>query len=805
MSSTDYQQHTFPAAPPSLSAGEHEMRDYYTAQDASRPTVIQEPYLTPYLGLRARLSQTWINKWTILLFLVLVRMLIACASLQSGLGSAQREALSACTGVEGVGSTLASMPHYMSQGVNNLAADGIDKAINGLMSMLLMTITGIEEIVVFVINLLTSTYVCLLTLAIGGGLHVAIGVAEDVSGFLNSTLKGISHDIENGIADFESGLDKFIDGLNKVGQAFGSHSSIPTLDVNSSIDALNNLQLPSSLDEGLTKLNNSIPSFADVNNFTNNAIKFPFEEVKKLINESLPRYSTNRSLFPVPDKQSLSFCGKNSGIDTFFEDLIGIERLARKIFMIVVIILAILACIPMAYRKLRRWRTQRRRANLINREIRDPMDTIYICSRPYTAEAGIRIADRFSSDRVKVLIRWALAYATTIPALFVLSLGIAGLFSSLCQYILVSAIVKEVPKLTHELGAFADTVVNSLDTASQQWASGANGIINDTNTMINHDVFGWVNTSTTAVNNTLNVFVDDTIKVLNDTFGGTVLYTPILDVLNCLVLLKVKGIEDGLTWVSDHAYFELPTFPNNTFSLGALAETSNDGTASSADSLLSPGNNEASDKVTAAIAYVIDSMLDSLRTETIISSVLVGLWVIIALIGILRCLLLLLLPSFFEKHLAYRELPYEEPNSSNTQIEKDQHQDGFFAPAPIVADSAGMSAPPYEAHDNTANKFHGASYTLTPRPFPQPNSALVDVTRLAAPSNDFSDIKSGLVKSGIVTTRPTPPRQSSHVDLATTTPYLGAKSPVDNPFTDTHHAPYLGEKSPAMDPFADPR
>ena len=768
MSSTDHQQHTFPAAPPYLSAGDHEMRDCYAAQDAPRPTIDQEPYLTPFLGLRARLSQTWINKWSILLLLVLVRMLIACASLDRGLGSAQREALSACTGVEGVGSALASMPHYMSQGVNTLAADGIDKAVNGLMSMLLMTITGVEEIVVFVINLLTSTYVCLLTLAIGGSLHAAIGVAEDVSGFLNSTLKDIGHDIENGIADFETGLDKFIDGLNKVGSVFGSHSSIPTLDVNSSIDALNNLQLPSDLDQGLTKLNNSIPTFADVNNFTNNAIKFPFEEVKKLINESLPKYSTNRSLFPVPDKQSLSFCGRNSGISEFFEDLIGIERLARKTFMVVLIILAILACIPMAYREIRRWRTQQHRARLITREVRHPMDTIYICSRPYTAEAGIRIADRFSSDRVKTLIRWAIAYGTTIPALFVLSLGIAGLFSSLCQYILLKSIVKEVPKLEHELGSFADTVVNSLDVASQQWATGANGIINDTSTMINHDVFGWVNTSTTAVNNTLNVFVDDTMKVLNETFGGTILYTPILDVLNCLVLLKVQGIEKGLTWVSDHAYIELPMFPNNTFSVGALANMSNDGTLSpSTGSLLTPGNNEATDKVSEAVAYVIEDMENSLRIETIITSVLVGIWVAIVLIGVIRCLLLLLFPRFFDRYLIYREPPYDKP----TPLEAEKEQ-------------TDMSAPPYDGLDNTANKFHGASYTLTPRPFPQPGSDPIDINHLAPPNDDFGDIKSGQVRSGIATTRPAPPRQSSHVDLASTTPYLGEKSPVVDPFAD---------------------
>jgi hypothetical protein len=797
MSSTDHQQHTLPAAPPSFSAGDHEMRDYYAAQDASQPIVNQDPYLTPYLGLRARLSQTWINKWTILLLLVLVRMLIATASLDNGLGSARREALSACSGVESVGSAIASMPHYMSQGVNALAADRLNKEVNGLMSMLLMTITGVEEIVVFVINLLTSTYVCLLTLAIGGSLHVAISVAEDVTKFLNSTLKGIADDIDKGIADFDGALNSFIGGLNKAGSIFGSSSSAPTLDINSSIDALNNLQLPSNLDEGLNKLNSSIPDFAEVNNFTNNAIKLPFEEIKKLINESLPTYAANRSLFPVPEKQSLSFCGTGNGINTFFDGLVGIERLARKIFMIVLIILAVLACAPMAYREIRRWYTQQRLAALINREVRDPMDTIYIVSRPYTAVGGIRVADRFQSDRVKVLIRWAIAYATTVPALLLISLGFAGLFSCLCQYILLQSIVKEVPKLSNEVGAFADTVADSLSNASVQWAVSTNNIINQTGTTINHDVFGWVNTSTTAINNTLNVFVDDMVDALNKTFGGTVLYTPILDVLNCLVLIKIKGVENGLTWVQDHAYIDFPMFPNDTFSLGASSTMNDDGTTAQANTLLaSPSNDGSSDKITAAIAHVINSMINSLRTELTISATLIGLFVLNALIGIVRCLLLLLFPRIFEKYLAYGTKTYQDPRSAIMSNEKQKDFDDYLQNPPSTSEKTPgieVTAPPYDFHDNTADKFHGASYTLTPHPFPQQRVHQADPSRLTTPAGTEQEIKSGEVRSGIATTnRPSAPRQSSHVDLASTTPYLGTKSPV-NPFNDPPN------------PFTDPR
>lgn len=124
MSSSSKTKEAFPAIPTSLHAEDHEMRDFSTDHpDYVLPSTI--PYYTPYLGLRARLSQVWINKWTILLALVLARVLLAVNGLDSDIASAKTEALSACTSVENVGSAMASMPHYLSQGVNEMAADGV--------------------------------------------------------------------------------------------------------------------------------------------------------------------------------------------------------------------------------------------------------------------------------------------------------------------------------------------------------------------------------------------------------------------------------------------------------------------------------------------------------------------------------------------------------------------------------------------------------------------------------------------------------------------------------------------------------
>ena len=626
---------TFPALPPSLSAGDHGMQDHYAIPDTQRSTPHTVSNITPYLGLRARLSQVWINRWTILLILVLVRLLIAVADLNHEFGSAKSEAMSACTAVESMGSAMVSMPHYLAAGVNDLAGTGIEKAVHALISMLLLTITGIEEIVVFVISMMTSTYMCLITLVVAGSLHVALQVIEDASNFLNSTVKDIGHDLSSGIDDFQKAFDAFEKGVSTV--SFGAIKP-PKLDLSGPEDKLNNLQLPANLDQDLDKLNNSIPTFQDVQNFTDNLIRFPFEELKKVLNDTL-KFNFNRSLLPVPQKEQLTFCSGNNDISNFFDDLENIVNLARRVFIAVLVILAILVCIPMAYQEIRRWNTMKKRSELVADNSIDPMDVMYIASRPYTATAGIKAAGPFkSSTKKQILTRWVIAYATTAPALLVLSLGVTGLLSCLCQYALLKALVREVPALANEVGHFADLVVGKLENASESWANGTNNAIMDVNNDINHKVFGWVNTTTGAINNTLNVFVNDTIDVLNRTFGGTVLYGPVTGIFECLVGLKVASFQKGLDWVSDHAHVDFPTIPNDTFSLGAAASLADPSSSSTSQSFLASPGSETTNEIEATVLKVTNHVADGIRIEAIISTCLLLIWVIIVLIGIFRAL-----------------------------------------------------------------------------------------------------------------------------------------------------------------------
>lgn len=634
LSSARSQPHDgFPAVPPSLNVYDHDMRGY--ADQNVPPNTI--PRYTPYLGLRARLSQVWINRWTILLALIIARLLLSLRDINYDVQTAKREALAACTGVEKVGSAMASMPHYLSDGVNSLAADGVTKAVSGLRQMLMLTITGVEEIVLFVINMMTSTYICLLTLAISGSLHVAIDMIEEVGDFMNKSISSITGGMTGDLKSFQDGLNGFLRKIN-IGGLLGSSRDPPQIDLSSQIAALNKIQIPTDkLDADLAKLNSSIPTFDEVKNFTDNAIKFPFELLKKTLNSSMAGYTFDKSVFPPAKKQILTFCSDNDGIEKFFVGLFNVLHTAKKVILIVLVILAVLACVPMAAREIWAWRSMQKRSVMVQRTSFDPIDVLYIASRPYTATAGIKLASRFKGTKKQILMRWFVAYITTFPALFVLALGMAGLFTCLCQYLVLKAIEREVPALAADVGDFTEKVVVALTNASEGWANSANSVIKSTNSKINDDVFGWAVNASFAVNNTLNAFTDEMGKALNDTFGGTILYKPITEVLHCLIGLKIAGIESGLTWVTENAHVSFPTFRSDVFSSGAESSVSR--SAAPTDSFLSSPGNVASDDITNAVLKVTHKLAEGIKIEAIISLFIICIWLFVVLIGAIRVLI----------------------------------------------------------------------------------------------------------------------------------------------------------------------
>ncbi|GAB1312596.1 plasma membrane fusion protein prm1 [Madurella fahalii] len=626
-----------PPLPPNLNADSWNMVDLNDEPRSApklRPHVHTSPAITPYLGLRARLSQLWFNRWTVLLILVLVRVVLLTGSLNEDIGEAKVKALSACTKVEDVGSAMASMPHYLSVGVNSLASDGINAAVSAMVKVLMMILTGVENLIFFVINMYVGTWVCVVTALIHSGLDLSVKVVEGATKIMNDAIGTITSQISDTVSAVQGGLDNLADNFSNLISGIGL-GDIPTLDLTKNLNDLKNIKInPDDLVQDLVALNTTIPNFDQVENFAKNAIAIPFNFVREQINSTFGSYQFDQSVFPVAQKQALSFCSNNSFLNDFFNTLFDIVAKAKIAFAVVIPILAVLAIVGMGYLEIRKWRREKERARVFTEQGYDPMDVVYLASRPMSAGFGVKIASKFKGKN-HLLARWAVAYSTSLPALFVLSIAMAGFFSCLCQVILLRSIEKEAPALAGQVGNFAEDVVGTLKQVSTNWADDANGAILDLQNDINDEVFGWVHNATSAVNDTLNTFDAEIDKAITAVFDDTILLNTARSLVGCLITRKIETIQEGLTWVHENARVSLPLFANDLFSQGANDSVNGD---SDLTSFLASPASVTTDEITSAVNYVINKLQSGLVQEALISTALLLVYVIIVLIGVVRAL-----------------------------------------------------------------------------------------------------------------------------------------------------------------------
>jgi len=219
-----------------------------------------------------------------------------------------------------------------------------------------------------------------------------------------------------------------------------------------------------------------------------------------------------------------------------------------------------------------------------------------------------------------------------------------------------------------------------------------------------------VNTSTVAVNNTLNTFVDQTIGVLNTTLGGTPLYGPIKGVFDCLIGLKVKGIASGLTWVHDNAQISFPMLPNDTMTIGALLKKTNSG---GADFFNDP-KTSTEDDVSRALEKVTNKILKSIQQEALISFMLLLTWFIVFLIGFIAVFIRFRGQGVPKTHVA-----------TATEYRPSDEKDAFGRAQPFEPRNVTSSpAPAYFRGDPDVS--NNAPYALNPHPFRHSRSSSED-------------------------------------------------------------------------------
>ncbi|CAN6603967.1 plasma membrane fusion protein Prm1p [Trichomonascus vanleenenianus] len=580
-----------------------------------------------YIGIRARLSQVWLNYWTILLSLMAVKVLLFRSSLANSLNSAERYTLKTCELSEKLVSQAASTPHYVSAAANSLIEEAMTAALKAMVDILLLIIKAAENIIIFVIEMVIGTYACLLTATVNGAVSVAINATEAIIDFVNDGLGAIADELEVGLGALSTAVNSVEGFIADVSSLFtGTDNKISFKQVNLTVGELKDFKIPDSVNDRLTYVRDHLPTYDDVKNETEGLIRKPFEILSGLLNDTLSRdLNLDLDLISVPPKQSLSYCNNGFSIHGFYTALQDGTQVATKYIAIALFLVALLAMFPVVYKEIRNWRWMQVCATkTAEAGYEQQIEIIHDSTHRHIAMLQNFVSKSTESPLKKTLTKWWVGYVTYTPALATIFLGLGGLVLVALQYVVLHQVNKSLPEWQDSIADVTNDVSTEIKNESIAWVNNINKAISHTEATVNNELFGWIHQATDSVNHTLTAFMLGMNKELKLVFQSTPLYDPISTVVYCTIGSKIAMAQKGLTWIHDHSDVTFPRIP-------AQAVLNNQSFIN--DSI----GDEVAESAIDALHSVINVYQHSLQVELFIAMVLTLCWLIIAINGLFYC------------------------------------------------------------------------------------------------------------------------------------------------------------------------
>lgn len=536
--------------------------------------------LTPYLQLRHRLSQVWLNNHTIILALMAIKLVLFGKSLQSALMTAKTYTIQSCPSVDSVASSAVSIPHYLSKSANFMIRKSVDEINEQTLKSADMMLTISQSLIIFALEMMIGTYACLIVAAVDGAVDVAVNGTETMISWVNGTLSDVTDEIEDGLTDLSSVVNSVVSAAEKVKDFFDGNDANTTDSFNKfnlTVNGLKNLHIPASINSKLEKLKDNTPDFTEVKYKTESLISIPFDYVKNQI-QNVTLFDSGGSLY-VPPLEDITVCSNNrDAIEKYYNELAKIVHRFVVAFTIVLVIVAVAAIAPALYSEYRKWSKLSALKDRVQTE-EDPIMTYETIFNRYPTAAGGLVA-KMAGEQKQTHIQWVLSYIFSSRATVVLGLSLAGFAVIALQYIIIDILQRTLNNNNSPFDDISHDISSRISGSIMDWTDTTNDYLEAKEIDMNEQLFSWVRKTADSVNDTISEFVDDMNTVIADAFNGTILYDPMKTVVGCVIENKLIRIEEGLTWVYDNAEVTFPRVSDEYLSL-AFDDDEEAGTCSS--------------------------------------------------------------------------------------------------------------------------------------------------------------------------------------------------------------------------------
>lgn len=579
-----------------------------------------------YLDLSERRSQIYLNRSTIGIALIAIKVWLFRVSLLASLKLAKLYTFSVCSSIEDSLTHAVSLPHYMARSSNYLIEKGLQEGQTAVVKGLNLAVRGVEELIFFTIELTIGTYVCLLTAAVDGSAEIALNATQSVISAANTTVISLADDIEDGLNGLTNVVNRVISAADKVESFFtgSTNADDETRKVNLTIQALKDWHIPDTINQKLASID--LPDFQDVENSTKKVIGLPFDRLQQKISQFEMNFS-NDSMY-VPPLQSVSLCSDNERLQNFFHSAALDVRRVSLILFVLFLLSAALMCVYCFLAETRQWRRKEVAVqNTLSSQVTRTslLQFAETVSHPMVTRVGELVSPRCKYPQK---LRWVLMYGLSPVALTVLQLSAIGVLAVVLQFIMLSVLKTAFRDFKNEIRSVGTDAIGLLDFSVSNWTASTNAYITSKESDINRNVLGWVEEATSSVNSTVVEFMSEMDSKIQLVFEDTPLYHPIKAVVGCVLENKLIKISEGLTWVHNEANVKFPRV-NGT----QVFESE----ASDSDGSLTGLVFKTEEKLSSVLTQLEERYRDSLAIELAISLTLFGLWLLQILIAGLWC------------------------------------------------------------------------------------------------------------------------------------------------------------------------
>ena len=255
-------------------------------------------------------------------------------------------------------------------------------------------------------------------------------------------------------------------------------------------------------------------------------------------------------------------------------------------------------------------------------------------SHPLLTRLGFKISALLClSSSQNINLRWFLHYIFHPPALACFLIGFFGVLSVQLQLWAIGPIEAKFhgraqAAATDLSGNIFTSLNQSMFNQSAFYANGINTHIDTVQSTVNDGLLGWVNGTTSTLNNTVNTIYNDLQDVVSTLFNGTFMEQPAQEFIRCIVGSKVVAIENAITFLHDNLHVDIPRVNESVLVISPNEVNS----ATKPIAAAAIGNGD--DPNGGLVGRLINTYVQSLKKERIMFAIFLLLWFVVVIMGL---------------------------------------------------------------------------------------------------------------------------------------------------------------------------